>query len=59
MLGSYATHDHRVNSIKQRRLVSEFLLLPSGTAVAGLMDTYPIARSDSAIAEGIMPSFLF
>jgi hypothetical protein len=35
MLESYAFRDHRVKKIEQRRLVSEFPLLPSGTALAG------------------------
>jgi len=38
MLDSYAVRDHRAMEIKQRRLVSEFPRLLSGTALAGLMD---------------------
>ena len=36
VLGSYAADDHRAMAIKQRRLVSGFPRLPSGTALAGL-----------------------
>jgi hypothetical protein len=39
VLGGYAARDHRAMVIKQRRLVSEFPRLLSGTAIAGLMDT--------------------
>jgi hypothetical protein len=40
VLDGYAVHDHRARSIKQRRLVSEFPLLLSETALAGLMDIH-------------------
>ena len=39
MLDGYAVRDHRAMVIKQRRLVSEFPRLLSGTAIAGWMDT--------------------
>ena len=51
VLGGYAAHDYRANSIKQRRLVSEFPLLLSGTAFAGLMNNSLATRKWSAIAE--------
>ena len=39
VLDGYAVRDHRALVIKQRRLVSEFPRLLSGTAIAGWMDT--------------------
>jgi len=52
MLGSYATRDHYQKLIKQRRLVSRFPRLPSGTALAGWMTFASAALRQSAIAEG-------
>ena len=40
VLDGYAVRDHRAMGIKQRRLVSEFLLALSKTVLAGLMDVH-------------------
>jgi len=45
MLGSYAAHDHRKKVDKEKKACIDFPRLPSGTAVAGCMVTYPIAEA--------------